>query len=109
MRFDTIFREILDQAWPEDAARYHAGDPGFTELAEALSDDLYRLCIEFGVEFNAFKHRVLDEVLNRSRLHAGDENVDRGEHPSALLSPAQDNLPMLVFALELMRDDGNEF
>ncbi|MCB9833613.1 MAG: hypothetical protein H6807_14180 [Planctomycetes bacterium] len=108
MQLDSIYHAILEQAWRPEAARFQAGEPGFTELAEVLADDLYRLCVEFGVEFNAFKARLLDEVLNRSRVHGADPKADRPEILPGILGPASGNLPMLVFALELMRDDGNE-
>ena len=101
-----IYEEILRQAYQPDMATSKAGDPGFTERAENLSDHLYRLCIEFGVAFNDFKSRMLDEILNCSRLHRGDANADQGgDHLPRFLAPAQDNIPMLVFALELMRED----
>ncbi len=109
MKLDSIYSAILEQAWRPEAARFSAGEAGFTEMAEAMSDDLYRLCIEFGVPFNEFKIRVLDEVLNRSRVRGSDPKGDQPERIDGMLSPAAENLPMLVFALELMREDGNEF
>lgn len=108
MQLDSIYREILAQAWRPEAARFQAGEAGFTEMAEAIADDIYRLCVEFGVPFNEFKPRVLDEILNRSRVRNADPKADRPESRPGLLEPASGNLPMLVFALELMRDDGNE-
>ena len=71
------------------------------EIAEALANDLYRLSIEFGVSFNEFKARVQQEVLDHSRLHESDHDFAK----TPILVPARANLSIVVFALDLMRDD----
>ncbi len=105
MRQEEKYLTILDQAFSPEFEGLNAGDPGFTEIAETLSNELYRLSIEFGVSFNAFKARVMQEVLDHSRSSCSDLESDQGKAVAPLLAPARANLAILVFAFELMRDD----
>ncbi|MFT7619615.1 MAG: hypothetical protein ACI97A_003271 [Planctomycetota bacterium] len=105
MSLEQRYAAIINQAFSPELVDLTAGDPGFPEIAETLSSDLYLLSIEFGVEFNKFKARVMQEVLDRPRLKQGDGKSDPSGSRISLLGPAMGNLPILVFALELMRDD----
>lgn len=102
MRIEAPIVEILRQALgtvPPDAARSR---PGYAEAAENLADEIYRLCIEFGVPFNDLKSTVLDAVVERGRSRG------RASAPSIPdeLEGFGAQLPLLIFALELMREDG---
>ena len=105
MRKEEKYLEIINQAFSPELAGLNAGDPGFTEIAETLSNDLYRLTIEFGVSFNDFKSCVMQEVLDHSRSHQAETDSEKGFSMAPLLVPARSNLPILVFAFELMADD----
>lgn len=73
------------------------GSVAYTDAADDLADSLYRLCVEFGASFNAFKRAVLSEVPQR------DTGGEEGEAP--LLAGAGAHSELFVLALELMRDD----
>ena len=101
MKYEKTYLAILEQAFSPELAGLHAGAPGFAVIAETLANDLYRLCIEFGVSFNDFKARVLREALDHSRLQEKEDNCPI----TPLLMPARANLPILVYAFEYMPND----
>ncbi len=104
MSHHAVYREILIQATaavPEAPQASNA--PGFTEASEELGDHLYRLCIEFGVSFNIFKAAVMGEALRRSRSRIASAG-DSPQVPS-FLDPIASQVPLIILALELMRED----
>ncbi len=103
MRKEQTYLAILNQAFSPEFKGLNAGDPGFPEIAKTLANDIYRLCIEFGVSFNEFKALVMQKVLDRPRLRGTDS--ERIGPVAPLLVPVQVNIPILVFALELMPED----
>ena len=103
MSHTNAYAEILGQAVDLSRPLPAADRPEFAEAAEALADDLYRLCIEFGVSFNEFKKAVLDEVADRTRMLAAARGQDAGA--ASLLREVQSHTPLIILALELMRED----
>ena len=101
MNENQIYLEIVTAAMSEhphlDAVERGSG--AYTDAADDLADSLYRLCVEFGVDFNAFKRAVLAEVPQR------DTGAEDSEAP--LLAGAGRHSALVVLALELMRDDSD--
>lgn len=97
----NIYLDIVTTALAEhpELGRAARGSVAYTDSADDLGDSLYRLCVEFGVGFNAFKRAVLAEVPQRD---TGDEEGD-----SPLLGGAGAHAELVVLALELMRDDSD--
>ena len=99
MEHERIYGEILRQGLDLCPVPPNTGTVGFTAAAETLADDLYRLCIEFGVAYNDFKATVLDEVLAR-------RSVSSPQSPrTSFLDAFEGRLRLVIFALELMRED----
>ena len=102
MQQQRVFAAIIEQALAPLPQDLRSGTEGFTNAAEQVADDLYRLCIEFGVDYNEFKPKVLDEVLHRSRQRRPTGAQGRRK---SYLDAFESRLPVVVFALELMRED----
>ncbi len=99
-----VYREILIQATAAVPQAPRASNaPGFTEASEELGDHLYRLCIEFGVSFNLFKAAVMGEALRRSRSRI--TSAGEAPQPPSFLDPIASHVPLIILALELMRED----
>ena len=102
-----IYREILRQAAAEAVRADDEADiPGVAGDAERLADVLYRLCVEFGLAFNGFRAEVLEAALETTKTRARTESSD-AEPAAAYLEPIADELPLLIFALELMPEDSD--
>lgn len=91
---------ILDQALRE-TAKVQTSEMEFTHLAEMLSDNLYRICVEFDVNWNTFKAAVMSAVLESSRTAVGSDNGDVALNLEAF----ETRVPLIIFALELISED----
>lgn len=111
---NEIYSEILRQSAEESrlgrGLEAAAGDDvdheGVADDAERLADVLYRLCLEFGLPFNEFRSDVLQAALDTTRIRARTQRDD-ARPVAAFLAPVSDDLPVLIFALELMPEDSD--
>jgi len=96
MRTLDVFIEILRQGLKTSEARIQIRKGPRTEEAHTLADELYRLCIEFGVPWNDFRRAVLDHLVDAT----GSERPD-----GLLVNALGPRLPLVLFALEVMSED----
>ena len=94
------YREILTQALAkrEDVS---VDEIEFSEIADGLADDLYRLCVEFGVQWNDFKQDTLAIAVGPEGSSDDAPAADDGRLDDVVGT----HLPLVIMALELMPDD----
>jgi hypothetical protein len=61
-RYQLILRQGLSELKPEISPQPAQAIQEQGEMAPALGDILYRLCIEHGVEFNGFRESAIELI-----------------------------------------------
>lgn len=100
-RYDGLVRQAIGEVavgemptTPELLARVHQ------DFAQPLGDILYRLCIEYGIEWNEFRESTIDALVRRPMKVGAN-----GHHPLAGIEVYHD---LVLLALETMPADIDE-
>lgn len=96
-RYQLILKQALDEMKPALAGQ----EPDeHTDLAFALGDVLYRLCIEHGVEYNGFRDIAIDLISREKPVLSG------ARRPSKAFGAGFEKFhPLILLALETMPPD----
>jgi hypothetical protein len=99
-RYQLILRQGLTELKPSISPQPAQAAQEQSEMAPALGDILYRLCIEHGVEFNAFRESSIELITKEKPVPAG------GRRGSKAFGAGFERFhPLILLALETMPPD----
>jgi predicted secreted protein len=99
-RYQLILRQGLTELKPEISTQPAQAAHDQSEMAPALGDILYRLCIEHGVEFNGFRESAIELISKEKPVPAGARRA-----PKAFGAGFERFHPLILLALETFPPD----
>jgi hypothetical protein len=99
-RYQTILKQGLAELKPTLSPQAAKAAQEQSDLAPAFGDILYRLCIEHGVEFNAFRESAIELISQEKPVLSG---ARRGS--KAFGAGFEKFHPLILLALETMPPD----
>ena len=99
-RYQLIIKQGLGELKPALSAQPAKAAQEQSEMAPALGDILYRLCVEHGVEFNGFRESAIELISQEKPVMSG---ARRQSKPFG--AGFEKFHPLILLALETMPPD----
>lgn len=99
-RYQLILRQGLTELKPAISSQPSQALQEQTEMAPLLGDILYRLCVEHGVEFNAFRESAIELISKEKPVPAGARRSAK-----SFGAGFERFHPLILLALETMPPD----
>ena len=99
-RYQLILRQGLDELKPTLSPQPAKAALEQSEMAPALGDIIYRLCIEHGVDFNGFRDSTIELISQEKPVMSGARGASK-----AFGAGFEKFHPLILLALETMPPD----
>jgi hypothetical protein len=100
-RYQLILRQGLTELKPAISSQPAQALQEQTEMAPPFGDIIYRLCVEHGVEFNAFRESAIELISKEKPVAAGAHRAAK----KAFGAGFERFHPLILLALETMPPD----